>query len=183
VLLYGCESWCLAAASLRKSRLSHKHNERARMMCRVAMCQAMAHRITSETLQQRTGVFDLQHYVARGGAAGTRRPPSSPIEVSIGPVSGSYRGLHRGCHRSLIKAVYRGPYRADVSWQVQLLLHHAAFSCSCSWLSSLSRRVSAAVKLRTPLHDQSCQPEKKTTWVCISQSHRGCYRSPIAVPS
>ena len=33
-------------------------------MCRVTMCQAMVHRITSKSLQQRTGVFDLQHYVA-----------------------------------------------------------------------------------------------------------------------
>ena len=34
-------------------------------MCRVTMCQAMAHRITSRSLQKRTGLFDLQHYVAR----------------------------------------------------------------------------------------------------------------------
>ena len=29
-----------------------------------AVCQAMVHRITSKSLQQRTGVFDLRHYVA-----------------------------------------------------------------------------------------------------------------------
>ena len=33
-------------------------------MYRVAMCQAMVHRITSGGLQQRIGVFNLQHYVA-----------------------------------------------------------------------------------------------------------------------
>ena len=62
VLLYGCESWCLTAASLNK--LCLWHNKRIREMCRVTMCQTMVHRITSKSLQQRTGVFDLQHYVA-----------------------------------------------------------------------------------------------------------------------
>ena len=62
VLLYGCESWCLTAASL--SKLCLWHNKRLREMCRVTMCQTMVHRITSKSLQQRTGVFDLQHYVA-----------------------------------------------------------------------------------------------------------------------
>ena len=40
------------------------HNKRIREMCRVTMCQTMVHRITSKGLQQRTGVFDIQHYVA-----------------------------------------------------------------------------------------------------------------------
>jgi hypothetical protein len=62
VLLYGCESWCLSAASL--SKLSNWHNKRIREMCRVTMCQTMVHRITSKSLQQRTGVYDIQHYVA-----------------------------------------------------------------------------------------------------------------------
>jgi hypothetical protein len=52
----------LTAASLNK--LSHWHNKRIREICRVAMCQMTVHRITSKGLQQRTGVFDLQHYVA-----------------------------------------------------------------------------------------------------------------------
>eukprot|EP00614_Pseudopedinella_elastica_P038334 CAMPEP_0181268260 /NCGR_PEP_ID=MMETSP1097-20121128/5410_1 /TAXON_ID=35684 /ORGANISM="Pseudopedinella elastica, Strain CCMP716" /LENGTH=269 /DNA_ID=CAMNT_0023367885 /DNA_START=133 /DNA_END=939 /DNA_ORIENTATION=- len=62
VLLYGCESWCLTAASIR--RLSSWHNKRVREMCRVTMCQTYVHRITSKSLQQRTGVFELQHYLA-----------------------------------------------------------------------------------------------------------------------
>ena len=33
-------------------------------MCRVTMCQTFVHRISSRSLQQRTGVFDLLHYVA-----------------------------------------------------------------------------------------------------------------------
>jgi hypothetical protein len=55
VLLYGCESWCLTAASLNKLR--RWHNKRIREMCRVTMCQTFVHRITSKSLQQRTGVF------------------------------------------------------------------------------------------------------------------------------
>ena len=62
VLLYGCESWCLTAASIK--RLSLWHNKRIREMCRVTMCQTFVHRITSKSLQQRTGVFDLPHYIA-----------------------------------------------------------------------------------------------------------------------
>ena len=50
-LLYGCESWCLTAESVR--RLSNFH-----------MCQTFVHRITSESLQKRTGVFALEHYPA-----------------------------------------------------------------------------------------------------------------------
>jgi hypothetical protein len=49
VLLYGCESWCLTAASL--SKLCLWHNKRIREMCRVTMCQTMVHRITSKSLQ------------------------------------------------------------------------------------------------------------------------------------
>ena len=62
VLLYGCESWCLSAKSLNK--LTLWHNKRLREMCRVTMCQTFVHRISSRSLQQRTGVFDLLHYVA-----------------------------------------------------------------------------------------------------------------------
>jgi hypothetical protein len=57
------KSWCLAAASL--SKLCLWHNKRTREMYRVAMFhQTMAHRITSKSMQQRTGIFDLQHNVA-----------------------------------------------------------------------------------------------------------------------
>ena len=56
------ESWCLAAASLNK--LCLWHNKRIREMYRTAMRQAMVHHITSGSLQQRIGVFDLRHYVA-----------------------------------------------------------------------------------------------------------------------
>jgi hypothetical protein len=59
VRLCGCESWCLTAASLNKICLCH--NKRIREMCRVTMCQTMVHLITSKSLQQRTGVFDLQY--------------------------------------------------------------------------------------------------------------------------
>lgn len=62
VLLYGCESWCLTAASIK--RLSLWHNKRIREMCRVTMCQTFVHQITSRSLQQRTGVYELQYYIA-----------------------------------------------------------------------------------------------------------------------
>ena len=62
VLLYGCESWCLTEASV--NRLSSWHNKRIREMCRVTMRQTYIHRISSKSLQQRTGVFELEHYLA-----------------------------------------------------------------------------------------------------------------------
>ena len=62
VLLYGCESWCLTAESVR--RLANWHNKRIREMCRVTMLQTHVYRITSESLQKRTGVFSLEHYLA-----------------------------------------------------------------------------------------------------------------------
>ena len=62
VLLYGCESWCLTEASV--SRLSSWHNKRIREMCRITMRQTYIHRISSKSLQQRTGVFELEHYLA-----------------------------------------------------------------------------------------------------------------------
>ena len=46
-------------------RLSNWHNKRTREMCRVTMCQAFVHRITSGSPQKRTGVFSLEHYLAR----------------------------------------------------------------------------------------------------------------------
>ena len=33
-------------------------------MCRVTMCQSFVHRTTSGSLQKRTGVFSLEHYLA-----------------------------------------------------------------------------------------------------------------------
>jgi len=42
-------------------RLSNWHNKRDREICRVTMCQASVYRITSESLQKRTGVFALEH--------------------------------------------------------------------------------------------------------------------------
>ena len=53
VLLYGCESWCLTAESVR--RLANWHS-RIREMCRVTMLQTHVYRITSGSLQKRTGV-------------------------------------------------------------------------------------------------------------------------------
>ena len=62
VLLYGCESWCLTAESVR--RLANWHNKQIREMCRVTMLQTHVYRITSESLQKRTGIFSLEHYLA-----------------------------------------------------------------------------------------------------------------------
>ena len=62
VLLYGCESWCLTAESVR--RLANWHNKRIREMCRVTVLQTHVYRITSESPQKRTGVFSLEHYLA-----------------------------------------------------------------------------------------------------------------------
>ena len=62
VLLYGCETWCLTESSFR--RLSSWHNKRIREMCRVTMRQTYVHHISSKSLQQRTGVFELEHYLA-----------------------------------------------------------------------------------------------------------------------
>ena len=62
VLLYGCESWCLTADSVQ--RLANWHNKRVREMCRVTMLQTHIYLITSESLQKRTGVFSLEHYLA-----------------------------------------------------------------------------------------------------------------------
>ena len=45
-------------------RLSNWYNKRVRKMCRVTMRQTFVHRITSESLQKRTGVFSLEHYLA-----------------------------------------------------------------------------------------------------------------------
>ena len=44
--------------------LRNWHNKRIREMCRVTMCQTFVHSITSRSLQQRTGVFELPHYLA-----------------------------------------------------------------------------------------------------------------------
>ena len=63
VLLYGCESWCLIAASIQK--LGLWYNMRIREMCRITMRQTFIHRITSKSLQQCTGVFEQQHYALR----------------------------------------------------------------------------------------------------------------------
>jgi len=62
VLLYGCESWCLTAESVR--RLGNWHIKRVRKICRVTIYQTFVNRITSESLQKRTGVFALEHYLA-----------------------------------------------------------------------------------------------------------------------
>ena len=45
-------------------RLANWHNKRVREMCRVTMLQTYVYRITSESLQKRTGVFSLEHYLA-----------------------------------------------------------------------------------------------------------------------
>ena len=62
VLLYGCESRCLTAESI--SRLRNWHNKRIREMCRVTMCQSFVHQISSVSLQKRTGVLSIEHYLA-----------------------------------------------------------------------------------------------------------------------
>ena len=45
-------------------RLANWHNKRVREMCRVTMLQTHIYLITSESLQKRTGVFSLEHYLA-----------------------------------------------------------------------------------------------------------------------
>ena len=40
------------------------HNKRIHEMCRVTMLQTDVYRITSESLQKRTGIFSLAHYLA-----------------------------------------------------------------------------------------------------------------------
>ena len=45
VLLYGCESWCLAAEFI--SHLRHRHNKCIREMCTVTMCPSFVHDIFS----------------------------------------------------------------------------------------------------------------------------------------
>ena len=45
-------------------RLANWYNKRIREMCRVTMLQTHIYRITSESLQKRTGVFSLEHYLA-----------------------------------------------------------------------------------------------------------------------
>ena len=82
VLLYGCESWCLTAES--EQRLGNWHNKRIREICLVAMCQAVVHRITSESPQKRTGVFSLEHYLA-SRTLPCRHPPVPPCRVSERP--------------------------------------------------------------------------------------------------
>jgi hypothetical protein len=62
VLAVLLESWCFTAESVR--RLANWHNKRIREMCRVTMLQTHVYRITSESLQKRTGVFSLEHYLA-----------------------------------------------------------------------------------------------------------------------
>ena len=47
--------------NIRTARLSSWHNKRIREMCRVTMRQTYIHRISSKCLQQRTGVFELEH--------------------------------------------------------------------------------------------------------------------------
>ena len=60
--MYGCESWCLTAESVR--RLANSHNKPIREMFRVTMLHPHIDRITSEGLQKRTGVFSLEYYLA-----------------------------------------------------------------------------------------------------------------------
>jgi len=45
-------------------RLSNWHYKRVREMCRVTTCQTFVYRITSKSLQKRTGVLALEHYLA-----------------------------------------------------------------------------------------------------------------------
>jgi hypothetical protein len=47
--------------------------KRVREMCRVNICQTMVQRIISNIRQQRTGVFDLSHYVASRTWQGYRK--------------------------------------------------------------------------------------------------------------
>ena len=62
MFLCGCESWFLTADSI--TRLRNLRNKRICEILRVAMCQIFVHRITSVSLQKRTGVFSLDHCLA-----------------------------------------------------------------------------------------------------------------------
>jgi hypothetical protein len=62
VLLYGCESWCLTAEAI--TRLRNWQSMRFREMYMVDICLTIVCRITSVSLQKRTGVFSLEHYLA-----------------------------------------------------------------------------------------------------------------------
>ena len=62
VLLCGCESRYLTEFSMR--RLRFLHNKGIREMFRVTIFQAYVHRISSKSLQQRTGVFEPEHHLA-----------------------------------------------------------------------------------------------------------------------
>jgi len=46
------------------TRLRNWHNKLLREVGRATMCQTCVHRITSVSLQKRTGVFSLEHYPA-----------------------------------------------------------------------------------------------------------------------
>ena len=62
VLLYGCESWRIKNSPVR--RLNSSHSKRVLEVHQVTTFQTYVHRISSKSLQQRTGVFELEHYLA-----------------------------------------------------------------------------------------------------------------------
>ena len=56
-------------------------------MCRVTMLQTHVYRITSESLQKRTGVFSLEHYLA------------SRTLLWAGHVARMHKNRHASCSR------------------------------------------------------------------------------------
>ena len=60
----------MAASRGASRQLANWHNKRIREMCHVTMLQTHVYRITSGSLQKRTGVFSLEHYLASRAALG-----------------------------------------------------------------------------------------------------------------
>ncbi len=61
VLLFGCESRCLTADLA--GTLASWHRDRLREMCRITMHQVWSHRITTDGLNERTGIKSIEYYI------------------------------------------------------------------------------------------------------------------------
>ena len=63
IALYGCESWCLPEQLLDRLRVFHAQCVRA--MCRVTRWHTWQHHISTQELEQRLGLDDIDTYVKR----------------------------------------------------------------------------------------------------------------------
>ncbi len=77
VLLYGCESRCLTAVSVRRlaNWLANWHNKRIREVCSITMLQTYVFRINSESLKKCTGVLSLPPAASVAAFLMSLRPP------------------------------------------------------------------------------------------------------------